>query len=129
VTVWGRQAENCGQYLAKGSPVLVEGKLHEDTWDDKETGQKRHKLKVVAQRVQFLEFKKGDGTEQKAPSTDREAAQVPPSRKRSAPAPAAEEAGGGDEGQDNIPFRARFRSQRRAHLHHHENAGRKSWTT
>src|ERR1700733_297690 len=54
VTVWNRQAENCCQYLKKGRPVHVEGYLKLDSWDDKATGEKRSKLKVEAERVQFL---------------------------------------------------------------------------
>lgn len=54
VTLWGRTAEIAGEYLAKGRPVLVEGRLHQDKWDDKETGQKRSKLKVVADSMQLL---------------------------------------------------------------------------
>jgi single-strand DNA-binding protein len=54
VTLWGRQAEIAGEYLAKGRPVLVEGRLQQDKWDDKETGQKRSKLKVVADAMQLL---------------------------------------------------------------------------
>ncbi|MBN1257554.1 MAG: single-stranded DNA-binding protein [Planctomycetes bacterium] len=54
VTVWDRQAETCNEYLSKGRPVLVEGRLRQDTWEDKETGQKRSKLRVTAQAVQFL---------------------------------------------------------------------------
>jgi single-strand DNA-binding protein len=54
VTLWGRTAEIAGEYLAKGRPVLVEGKLQQDRWDDKETGQKRSKLKVVADGMQLL---------------------------------------------------------------------------
>ncbi len=54
VDVWDRQAETCEQYLSKGSPVFIEGRLQMDTWDDKETGQKRSRLKVRAERVQFL---------------------------------------------------------------------------
>src|SRR2546428_13112105 len=54
IDVWGRQAETCGQYLSKGRPVFVEGRLRLDSWEDKESGQKRNKLKVVAERVQFL---------------------------------------------------------------------------
>ncbi len=53
VVVWGRQAENCAQYLRKGSPVLVEGRLQYDQWENKE-GEKRSRLRVVASRVQFL---------------------------------------------------------------------------
>ncbi len=54
VTVWDRMAENCSEYLAKGRPVLVEGRLSSDSWDDKETGQKRYKTRVIATTVQFL---------------------------------------------------------------------------
>jgi single-strand DNA-binding protein len=54
VTVWDRQAETCCQYLKKGRPVHVEGYLKMDSWDDKTTGEKRTKLKVQADRVQFL---------------------------------------------------------------------------
>ena len=55
VTVWNRQAENCCQYLRKGRMVHVEGYLKMDTWDDKATGEKRSKIKVEADRVQFLD--------------------------------------------------------------------------
>ncbi len=53
VTAWGRQAENCSQYLAKGSPVFVEGRLTFESWENNE-GQRRSKLKVTAQRIDFL---------------------------------------------------------------------------
>ncbi|HIE11427.1 MAG TPA: single-stranded DNA-binding protein [Kiritimatiellae bacterium] len=53
VVVWGRQAENCGQYLGRGSPVLIEGRLQLDQWQT-DQGEKRSQLRVVAIRVQFL---------------------------------------------------------------------------
>lgn len=53
VVSWGRQAETCGEYLSKGSPVLVEGRLTSRSWEA-EDGQKRTKYEVVATRVQFL---------------------------------------------------------------------------
>ena len=53
IVVWDRQAETCAQYLRKGSPVLIEGQLQLDQWETKE-GQKRSKLRVRADRVQFL---------------------------------------------------------------------------
>ncbi len=59
VDVWDRQAETCGQYLSKGSPIFVEGRLQMDEWNDKESGQKRTRLKVRAERVQFLSGGKG----------------------------------------------------------------------
>ncbi|MFD2257950.1 single-stranded DNA-binding protein [Luteolibacter algae] len=54
VTVWGSSAENAQKYLTKGRGVFIEGRLQMDTWDDKATGQKRSKLKVVADNLQFL---------------------------------------------------------------------------
>ena len=60
VTVWDRQAENCCQFLRKGSSVHVEGSLKMDTWDDKTTGEKRSKIRVHAERVQFLDGRRGD---------------------------------------------------------------------
>ncbi len=54
VTLWGRQAEVAQQYLTKGSPCYIEGRLNLDTWDDKATGQKRSKLKVVGETLQLL---------------------------------------------------------------------------
>ncbi len=60
VTLWGRDAEVAGEYLSKGRPVLIEGRLQLDTWDDKQTGQKRSKLRVVAERMQML-GSRGDG--------------------------------------------------------------------
>ncbi|MBG85399.1 MAG: single-stranded DNA-binding protein [Verrucomicrobiales bacterium] len=54
VDVFGRTAENVGQYMRKGRPILIEGRLKLDQWDDRNTGQKRSKLKVVADTVQFL---------------------------------------------------------------------------
>lgn len=60
VTLWGRTAEVAGEYLTKGRPVLIEGRLQLDQWDDKETGQKRSKLKVVGENMTMLSS--GNGT-------------------------------------------------------------------
>jgi single-strand DNA-binding protein len=54
VTLWGRQAEVAGEYLSKGRSVLIEGRLHLDSWDDKETGQKRSKLTVVCENMTMV---------------------------------------------------------------------------
>ena len=62
VTLWGRQAELAEQYLHKGRPVYIEGRLQLDTWDDKNTGQKRSRLRVVGEVMQFLGGRSdGDG--------------------------------------------------------------------
>ncbi len=52
---WGKTAEVMAKYLSKGRPVYVEGRLKLDTWDDKETGQKRSKMKVVVESFQFID--------------------------------------------------------------------------
>ena len=53
VTLWGRQAEIAKEYLGKGKPVYIEGRLQLDTWDDKQTGQKRSKLRVTGEQMQL----------------------------------------------------------------------------
>jgi single-strand DNA-binding protein len=58
IDAFGKQAETIAQYMKKGSPMLVEGRLRLDQWDDKQTGQKRSKLGIVLEGFQFL----GSGT-------------------------------------------------------------------
>jgi single-strand DNA-binding protein len=66
VTLWGRTAEVAGEYLSKGSSVLIEGRLKLDTWET--DGQKRSKLRVVADRMQMIGGRSGgDGTPSSAP--------------------------------------------------------------
>ena len=59
IVLWGKQAELAGQFLAKGRSVFIEGRLQMDTWEDKATGQKRSKIKIVAENMQFLDSKGG----------------------------------------------------------------------
>jgi len=59
ITFWGRTAELVGQYLRKGRSIYVEGRLQLDSWDDKQTGQKRSKLRVVGEELQFLGGREG----------------------------------------------------------------------
>ena len=61
VTMWGKTAELAEQYLKKGRSVYIEGRLRLDTWDDKQTGQKRSKLGVVCEEMQFLGSREGGG--------------------------------------------------------------------
>src|SRR4051794_20484074 len=93
VTVWNRQAETCCQYLKKGQPVHVEGSLKMDTWDDKATGEKRSKLKVQADRVQFLDRRdeSGQGGYEDLPPPARERDREAPRR-----APMGEPRGAGN---------------------------------
>ena len=59
ITMWGRTAEVANEYLSKGAPVLIEGRLKLDTWEKE--GQKRSKLKVVCERMQMLGGREGGG--------------------------------------------------------------------
>ena len=54
VVLWSRLAEIAGEYLKKGRPVFIEGRLQLDTWDDKQSGQKRSKLRVIGETMQLL---------------------------------------------------------------------------
>lgn len=103
VTVWGRQAETCGQYLSKGSPVLVEGRLKLDEWE--KDGQKQSRLGVVAERVQFLSNRgKGSG---RGESEFEDSAPSRPSRSSAASTGTdrvPQEEVLGDNQDDDIPF-------------------------
>ena len=104
VDVFGRTAENVGQYMRKGRPILIEGRLRLDQWDDKQTGQKKSKLGVVAETVQFLGSAPGGGEGGGAP-----AAAAAPAPRAQRPAPVAAPAGEPLEGDgppesDDVPF-------------------------
>ncbi len=91
---WNRTAELVGQYLKKGSPVYVEGRLRLDTWDDKESGQKRSRIKVVVETVQFLSARPqaGEAGGEGSAATPAPSRQGPAARRRPAPAPAENDA-------------------------------------
>lgn len=72
ITLWGRTAEVANEYLTKGSPVLIEGRLKLDQWET--DGQKRSRLKVVADRMQMLGGKNGKKAEGEAATTEPVAA-------------------------------------------------------
>lgn len=63
ITLWGRTAEIAGEYLAKGRAVLIEGRLQLDQWDDRETGKRRSKLKVVGENMQFVGGRSDGGSQ------------------------------------------------------------------
>jgi single-strand DNA-binding protein len=54
VTCWGRTGEIAAQYLSKGRPVFIEGRLQMDTWEDKQTGQRRSRIRIIAENLQLL---------------------------------------------------------------------------
>jgi single-strand DNA-binding protein len=80
VTLWARQAEVAGQYLKKGRPVFIEGRLQLDTWDDKQTGQKRSRLRVVSENLQLLGSRQEGDSSSPAPPPRRASAAPTPSR-------------------------------------------------
>ena len=67
IDAFGRQAEVIGQYMKKGRPFLVEGRLKLDQWEDKNTHQKQSKLKVVLEGFSFIDSKGGDSGAGPAP--------------------------------------------------------------
>ena len=102
VAAYGRTAEVIAQYLKKGRPILVEGRLKLDTWDDKQTGQKKSKLRVVCENFQFLDSGTGQ-REGGAPSVP--AAPRPRPATPAAPAPATPAEGAEDmPPEDEVPF-------------------------
>jgi single-strand DNA-binding protein len=100
VTFYGRTAELAQQYLTKGRPVYIEARLRLDTWDDKDTGKKRSKLKLIGENMQFLNSNTGGGG---APQGNSRPAQQ--SQQRSAPPQGASAAPADDyQEDDDIPF-------------------------
>ncbi len=97
VTVWGAQGENCANYLSKGRPVGIEGRLDWREWEDKE-GNKRQTVEVIANSVQFLGSRDGGG-ENGNGFTPRSDTPANTSDYDAAPA-----GGGGGGGDDDIPF-------------------------
>jgi single-strand DNA-binding protein len=99
VTLWGRTAEIAGEYLKKGRPVFIEGRLQLDTWDDKQSGQKRSKLKVVGEGLQLLGARPGGGGGGGGGGDEESSGGSRPSKP--APPPKAAPSGPDD---DEIPF-------------------------
>ena len=116
VVVWERQAETCGEYLKKGSPVLIEGSLRFEEWE--KNGEKRNRLSVTAERVQFLERppKRDEYSDTPSGAPRSETAKADPPRRAPAStqhAPPAQpdrseqpksEAASEDGDSDNLPF-------------------------
>ena len=103
VDVFGRTAENVGQYMRKGRPILIEGRLRLDQWDDKQTGQKKSKLGVVAETVQFLGSPRPGGGEGGSPAALRPVRRRPPPRPQRASGPNPWKATCPPE-SDDVPF-------------------------
>jgi single-strand DNA-binding protein len=97
VDAFGKTAETIGQYLKKGRPILIEGRLRYDTWEDKQSGQKKSKLSVVLENFQFLDSGGGRG---------EGAAEAPRPRAAAGAAPAAAEPADSDgpPESDDVPF-------------------------
>jgi len=110
VTLWGRQAELAGQYLGKGRSVYIEGRLQLDTWDDKNTGQKRSKLRVVGENMQFIGGPNqgsgggGQGAPQSGSSAPRQQQQAPPQQSAPPQQGGAAASNVDFDDDDDIPF-------------------------
>ncbi len=99
VEAWGRQGEVIAQYMKKGRPLLVEGRLKLDSWEDKTTKQKVSKLKVVLESFSFIDSKGGDSGAPEVPGAPR------PPRPTAAPSPSAEPLEGDSPPEsDDVPF-------------------------
>lgn len=61
ITAWGKLGEICGQYLRKGKLVYIEGSIRTDSWDDKETGQKKYRTEIVANTMKMLDRRGDEG--------------------------------------------------------------------
>lgn len=99
VDAFGKTAETIGQYLKKGRPILVEGRLRYETWDDKQTGQKRSKLGVVMDSFQFMDSGNRNDSEGGAPAAPRA-----PRPAAAASAPAPESGDAEPPHDDDVPF-------------------------
>jgi single-strand DNA-binding protein len=97
VVVWGRLAEVCNDYLKKGRPVFVEGRLQSRSWDDKNSGEKRSTLEVIAQSIQFLGQGGGSGR-----GRSEDAPEMSSSDKEEMPEIQLEESGKGAD--EEVPF-------------------------
>ncbi len=106
VDAWGKQAELISQYLRKGAPLFLEGRLKFDQWDDKQTGQKVSKLRVVLENFQFVGGPRGEGGTGGAPSPASAPAPRPAARPAASAAPAAPaaESDGPPPEDDDVPF-------------------------
>src|SRR5437762_2357596 len=103
VTLWGRTAEIAGEYLKKGRPVLIEGRLQLDTWDDKQSGQKRSKLKVVADGLQLISGRPG-GTAAAVEVAEEDRSASGGSGGGKSSAPPSKSAAPAQPDEDEIPF-------------------------
>jgi len=104
VTFWGRTAEIAGEYLKKGRSVFIEGRLQLDTWDDKQSGQKRSKLKVIGEMMQMLGARpggSGGGDEGGGEEFSGRGSRSSGAGARSAPPP---KSGAPEPDDDEIPF-------------------------
>lgn len=103
VTAFGKPAETLGQYMKKGRPIMIEGRLRLDTWDDKQTNQKRSRLEVVLDSFQFLDSGgKPSGDEAAAPRSSTPA--PAPASSPTPPPPAGLPAGEEAAPDDDVPF-------------------------
>ena len=103
IEMFGRKAEVVGEYFKKGRPIYVEGRLKLDSWDDKASGQKRSKLKVIGETFEFLGDRQGGGGGGGGGEGEGRPQSRPASRPATPPPRAAPDPDL-DAGEDDIPF-------------------------
>ena len=116
IEAWGKQGELCSKYLQKGSLAFIEGRLRFDSWEDKQSGQKRSKLKVVLDNVQFMPRGSGGGGGGGGSgggggggggggdSAQPDSAELPGERQAPPARSGAKPAAGGPPTEDDVPF-------------------------
>ena len=101
VVLWARLAEIAGEYLKKGRPVFIEGRLQLDTWDDKQSGQKRSKLRVVGETMQLLGSRPASGGDADEGMSSGNAGRAASGSRAAAPPPKSTAS---EPDNDDIPF-------------------------
>jgi single-strand DNA-binding protein len=105
VDAWGKTAETIAQWFRKGSPILITGRLKQETWDDKQTGQKRYKVKIVLSQFDFCGDTKGSGGGVQQPAGDDQSGRSAHyGQPHSTPANSAPVAGDEPPESDDVPF-------------------------
>ena len=104
IDAFGKQAETLGRYLKKGRPILIEGRLRLDQWDDKQTGQKRSRLGVVMEGFQFLDGGSGGGRPSDGEESEGGSARFSDRNQASPRPPQGERSDEGGLSDDDVPF-------------------------
>lgn len=104
-TLWGKTAESAKEYLGKGRKIVVAGRLDQDSWEDKESGKKQSKTRVVVEQWTFADSGKGERSQSPAQSSQpARRTEAPPARRQEQQEELPVGGGGGVDDDDTIPF-------------------------